>query len=114
MRVILYAGRPAAIAHDGRVVFCSQIDVLEPEHPVRRFVGAICIWSLDVDAGRLAIPSDQSLLEVDARALLMPTELFEPLERELADHELAEHFGVPLEQVELRREELAALQAAAS
>ena len=112
MRVIFYDNRPAAIAHDGRVVFCTQIDVLEVEHPVRRFVSAICIWSLDVDAGRLAIPWDQLQLEVYARALLMPAELFEPLDRELAEHELAEHFGVPLEQVELRREDLAALQAA--
>ncbi|MDQ4049109.1 MAG: ImmA/IrrE family metallo-endopeptidase [Actinomycetota bacterium] len=112
MRVIFYDNRPAAIANDGRVVFCTQIDVLEVEHPVRRFVSAICIWSLDVDAGRLPIRWDQLLLEVYARALLMPTELFDPLERELPDHELAEHFGVPLEQVELRREDLAALEAA--
>ncbi len=114
MRVISYEGRPAAIAHQGRVVFCSHIDVLEIEHPVRRFVSALCIWSLDVDAGRLAMRWDQLLLEVYARALLMPAELFEPLEGELADHQLAEHFGVPLEQVELRREDLVALQAAGS
>ena len=111
MRVIFYDDRPAAIAHDGRVVFCTQIDVLEPEHPVRRFVSALCIWSLDVDAGKLAMPWDQLLLEVYARALLMPAELFEPRDGKLPDHALAADFGVPLEQVELRREDLAALRA---
>ena len=41
----------------------------------------------------------------------MPAELFNALDQELEDHELAEHFSVPLEQVEARRNDLLAQRA---
>ena len=69
-------------------------------------------WSCEVDARRVPVRFDPLAAEVYARALLMPAELFEALKRELPDHVIAEDLNVPLEQVALRRVDLAAGRAA--
>ena len=107
MRAIFYGGRLAALAEGERVVFCPQIEVLEPDHPLRRFVSAVCLWSCGVDARRIPARFDPGAAELYARALLMPAELFAELARELPDHVIAEDLSVPLEQVALRRADLA-------
>lgn len=93
-------------------MFCPHIDVLEADHPLRRFISAVCLWSREVDARRVPVRWDPGVAEVYARALLMPADLFEELERELPDHVLAEDLNVPLEQVERRRADLGAERAA--
>ena len=111
MRAIYYDGRLAAWADGDRVTFPADIDVLERDHPLRRFVSAVCVWSCETDTRNVPVAWDPGAAEVYARALLMPTELFDPLDLKLFDHELAELFSVPLEQVELRREDLLAQRA---
>ncbi len=106
MRPIFYGGRPVAHAHGDEAIFCPQIEVLEEEHPLRRFVSCLCLWSCEVDA-RCA-RWDPGAAEIYARALLMPAELFKALIRELPDHVIAEELCVPLEQVALRRGDLRA------
>jgi len=105
VRAIFYAGRPAAYTDGDRVVFSDHVAVLERDHPLRRFVSAVCVWSCEADAGALPGGWDPVTAELYARALLMPAELFEGLDRGLADHQLAEHFCVPLEQVRARRQD---------
>ena len=110
MRAIYYDGRLVAHAEDNCVILAPQINVLEGDHPLRRFVSAVCVWSWETDTRNVPVAWDPGAAEVYARALLMPTELFDPLDLKLF-HELAELFSVPLEQVELRREDLLARRA---
>ena len=112
MRAIFYGGRLAALAEGDRVIFCPHIEILEADHPLRCFISAVCLWSCEVDARRVPVRFDPCAAEVYARALLMPAEIFRVLERELPDHVIAEDLSVPLEQVALRREDLAAERAA--
>jgi len=111
VRAILYNGRTAAYTDCDQVVLSDRVAVLERDHPRRRFVSAVCVFSCEADAGNVPGGWNSRRAELYARALLMPTELFDPLERVLADHELAEHFAVPLEQVRARRGDLAAQRA---
>ncbi len=112
MRGIIYNDRLVALAEDDWVTFTDPVNVFEVEHPVRRFVSAMCLWSCEVDAVRPRIPYRTEVALLYARALLMPADLFDALDRELEDHVLAEEFNVPLEQVVLRREDLLAQQPA--
>jgi hypothetical protein len=45
-----HRGRLAAVAAD-RVYYAGHIEVLESEHPERRFVPALCLYSHAVDTG---------------------------------------------------------------
>ncbi len=101
MRAIIPGGRLAALA--GEVVSLAwHIDVLELDHPERRFVSALCVYCCEVDEGLVEGPFCQEQGERYARALLMPEEAFAPVAG-WADVELAELFAVPLEQVDGRR-----------
>jgi hypothetical protein len=90
-----------------RVYYTSHIEVLEPDHPERRFVAALCLYSHAVDTGRAGRPYDQAEAEAFARALLMPCEAFGPVIAS-SDLELAELFTVPLDQVTRRRRDYVA------
>ncbi|MEA2250039.1 MAG: hypothetical protein QOG70_281 [Solirubrobacteraceae bacterium] len=103
MRLIVFRHRVAALAAE-RVYFAAQIEVLEPDHPDRRFVAALCLYSHAVATGQVGRPYDQRDAERFARALLMPEQSFEPLAG-CSDAELAERFTAPLDQVRARRED---------
>jgi hypothetical protein len=107
MRLIVHRGRVAALAAE-RVYYASHIEVLEPHHPERRFVAALCLYSHAVDTGRAGRP-DQGEAEAFARALLMPREAFGPV-LAWSDLKLAELFTVPLDQVARRRRDYVAAQ----
>lgn len=51
MPAIVHRGRLAALAGE-RVHYAPHIEVLEPDHPERRFVAAPCLYSHAVDTGR--------------------------------------------------------------
>lgn len=104
MTPIRYSGRIAALAID-RVHFAPHIDVLEPDHPTRRFVGAMALVARAVDERQCDGPYEDGEAERLVRAGLMPADLFGVLEAR-PDWWLAEMFGAPLEQVRKRREEL--------
>ena len=101
VRTIFHRHRIAALAAE-RVYYASHIEVLEPDHPERRFVAALCLYSHAVDTGRAGRPYDQGEAEAFARALLMPDEAFVPVVA-WTDVELAELFTAPLDQVMRRR-----------
>jgi hypothetical protein len=101
VRLIVHRARVAALAAE-RVYYAPHVEALEPDHPERRFVAALCLYSHAVDNGQARCSYDQGEAECFARALLMPTAAFE---RVIAwsDLELAELFTVPLDQVAQRR-----------
>jgi len=103
---ITYAGRCAALSRGEDVLLAPQIAALEPSHPDRAFVCLLCTWAREVLEGRAPGPYRDDIAHVYARSHLMPAHDFWPLRRR-PDHRLAEHFGVPLVQVERRRVELA-------
>ena len=108
MTTISYQGRIVAevSATDARIAD-SVGAALEPGHPVRRFVAGMCVLAMQTEEGNVDGPyTDQRAAQV-VRSVTMPIDEFEALSG-LADHELAEHFNVPLEQVELHRETVAA------
>ena len=105
MRLIIHRHRVAALAAE-RVYYASHIEVLEPDHPERRFVAALCLYSHSVDTGEAGSSYDQGEAEAFARALLMPREALVSV-IDWSDPELAELFTVPLDQVKLRRRDSA-------
>jgi hypothetical protein len=63
-----------------RVYYSPHIEVLEPDHPERRFVAALCLYSHAVDTRRAGLGFyDPEDVERFARALLMPGEEFVPV-----------------------------------
>jgi hypothetical protein len=106
VHVIVHRGRVAALAAE-RVYFTPHIEVLEPDHPERRFVAALCLYGHAVDTGQAAVPGyDQDRAERFARMLLMPGSDFDSAAF-LSDAQLAECFAAPLDQVRVRRRERA-------
>ena len=103
MRTIIHRHRIAALAAE-RVYYASHIEVLEPDHPERRFVAALCIYSHAVDTGRAGRPYRQCDAERFARTLLLPAEDLRAVAGRPAV-ELAETFGAPLDQVRARLRE---------
>jgi hypothetical protein len=78
-----------AAAVTGEVVFlATDIDVVEDDHPDRRFVVALCLCEPEVDPGGLGGPGDQAEVERMARALLIPDAAFDRLV-DRPDHGLA-------------------------
>jgi len=111
MRPIRYADRTVALCAGDDVLLAPEIAALEPDHPTRRFVSLLCVFSAEVDAG--AAPDgvcrySPGAAERYARRALMPDELFCPLAQS-PDHELAEAFAAPLEQIAKKRRDLAGI-----
>jgi hypothetical protein len=109
MRPIRYANRTVALCDGDDVLLAPEIAALEPEHPTRRFVSMLCVYSAELDA-RADQPGagDYSAGDAEryARGELVPDALFEPLAGR-PDHELAEAFIVPLDQIAEKRRDLA-------
>jgi hypothetical protein len=104
VRLIIHRGRVAALAAE-RVYYAPQIEALEPDHPERRFVAALCLYSHAVNTGQPGTDRyDQEEAERFARALLMPAEHFDA-SAWLPDADLAEQFVAPLDHVSARRDE---------
>jgi hypothetical protein len=66
VRTIIHRHRIAALAAE-RVYYASHIEVLEPDHPERRFVAALCLYTHAVDTGRAGRPYEQAEAEAVAR-----------------------------------------------
>lgn len=109
MTAIRYQGRLVAIVDRGAVRFAPAIGVLERDHPRRRFVGLLALYADQVDQGAFPAPYCDRRAEAWARAVVMPADEFDPVE-ELPDHEVAEYFAAPLDQVVRRRAELAPVE----
>jgi hypothetical protein len=64
-----YADRTLALWEGDEVLLAPAIAVLEPDHPRRRFVEMMCVYSAELDSGRLAaVPYRDEDVERYARA----------------------------------------------
>jgi hypothetical protein len=108
MQLIRYQGWPVAHADADEVHFHpALLDLADVEegHALVRFACALALHVFEVATGLEEGPFDQRRVERFARTLLMPGEEFLALAGE-SDAALAEWFGVPIEQIPLRRAEL--------
>ena len=105
MRLIIHRRRIAAVA-GRRLYYAPHIEVLESDHPERRRVAAMSLYSHAVDTGRVGRPYRQRDAERFARCLLLPSEELVSLAGRPAV-ELAEMLGAPLDQVTVRLRERA-------
>jgi hypothetical protein len=106
VRAISYRGELVAIATRSRAYLAPRIDALAPGDQVLRFVAAMCLYSHDVDEGRVPGPFKNSDAELYARCVLLPDEEFECHAHD-RDDELARRLGVPVEQIVAKRRDLA-------
>ncbi len=83
------------------------IDDLPRGHPLRRFVAAMCMYAHDVRHGLVPGPYSDARAELYARCLLLPDRAA-AAGADLSDKQLAEAWGMPLEQVRAKRCELGA------
>jgi len=83
------------------------IDDLPRGHPLRRFVVAMCMYAHDVRRGLVPGPYTDQRAELYARCLLLPDRAA-AAGADLSDKQLAEAWGMPLEQVRAKRCELGA------
>lgn len=108
MTLITYRGRIAAAAGPDRFILAPHVAQRPDGDPVKRFVCFLALYARDVLRGEL--PDEPrhyvpARAERYARACLLPQRDF-PARRYFTDHELAELFGVPVEQITARRAEL--------
>jgi hypothetical protein len=108
MTLITYQGRAVAIAAVDRFSLAVHIDRLPDRHSLKTFVCFLVLYARDVHTGEL--PGDSSHYEPAdgeryARAALIPAREFRALAHR-PDRDLAERFGVPVEQIARRRRDL--------
>ncbi len=102
---ILYFDNDVVGATDGHLVFfLDSIEVLESDHPRRRFVAMLAVYATEIAEGQYPGPYRTADAQDFARCMLMPAHEFLALARR-CDRELAEHFAVPLDQVAIHRAE---------
>jgi hypothetical protein len=108
MLVISWQGRTVARVDDDDFDVEPHIEVLEADHPHRRWVTCLGLFGQRVLAGDIPAPYSDSRARLFARAVLLPDEIFCDL-AELPDAWIAEHFNVPLAEVAEKREDIRAL-----
>jgi hypothetical protein len=106
VRAISYRGELVAVVTRNRVHLAPRIEALPLGEPELRFVAAMCLYSRDVDEGEVPGPFSSCDAELFARCVLLPDEEFEHRANE-PDSKLATRFGVPVEQVAAKRQDLA-------
>lgn len=106
MRLIVYAGRPAAFVTRWQICLLEQIEVLERDHPIRRWVMCLAFFAQDLAAGHIHGDFTAFRAAHFARTALIPDEDFLAV-GDLDDALLAELFNVPLDQVAEKRLDVA-------
>src|SRR5690242_6134799 len=76
MEIVTWRNRTAATVDLNETWLCPQIEVLETDHPERRFVCAMCLYAQDVVTGVLPGPYTQEDAERFARSFLAPDSAF--------------------------------------
>jgi hypothetical protein len=110
MTLITYRGRAVALAGRERFYLAPHIAQRRDADPLKTFVCYLAAYAHDVMTGQL--PGEPrcylpARAERYARECLLPPRAFRA-RAERSDRELAERFGVPLEQIAARRADLAA------
>jgi hypothetical protein len=101
-----YDDRLAAFADWDDVEFAPWIEALDPEHPTRRFVAAMCEFLHEAERARIELPGAPEAALFYARTILMPLDEWVPRQG-WSDDSLAEHFNVPLREAKWRRLDVA-------
>jgi len=109
--LIHYDGEVLGLAAGTRVRYTPALERREALEPLRtrwlkRFVYAMGLYAIDVAHGRLAAPYDDARAQYFARTFLIDDDAFRRVES-CSDIELADRFGVPVAQIELKRRDLA-------
>lgn len=113
MRAISYRGELVAIATRARVYLAPAVSALGRGDPKLRFVAAMCLYSRDVDQGHVPRPYRDEDAELYARCLFLPDDRFVAPAHE-DDCDLADRFGVPVEQIAAKRRDIEPMWAAAA
>ncbi|MBA2716454.1 MAG: ImmA/IrrE family metallo-endopeptidase [Propionibacteriales bacterium] len=106
MQQITYRSSAAAVATRERFWLVDEIDELPNGHPVKAWVTILCVFARDVMAGTIPGPFTQARAERFAREVMLPAERF-IARAHVEQEELAAHFNVPAEQVQVRFVDLA-------
>lgn len=105
LQPIGFRGRLAASASIDRFFLAPHIEVLEDDHPDRRFVSLMCWYARDVLTGLAPGPYNDRAAEFCVRSFLIDDDDF-ALHWRFDDALLAERYAVPLDQVTQKRLEL--------
>jgi hypothetical protein len=100
-------GELLALSSDSQVWFAPSIEMLETDHPRWRFAAMLSLVAALMQEGDHAQPYDRDMAAYYARYILIPTETFEFYAHAECDARLAERFNVPLDQIALKRRDLA-------
>lgn len=107
--LIVYEGEIVASVGATRVYFVPPINALESGDPLLRFVSLMAAYALEVRHGSAPGPYTHARAEAFARFALIDDDRFEMLDANgLSDELLAGHFGVPVDQIERKRQDLGA------
>lgn len=109
MTLITYRRRAVAIAGPDRFHLAPHIAQRPNGDPLKRFVCFLALYARDVLTGQLPGEPHRYLPhrgERYAREALLPHDEFAAIAHR-PDREIAEHFGVPLEQIARRRNDVA-------
>ena len=112
MSLIVYRGEIVAVPGASRVHLSPQLEALDADDPLVRFVSLMVAYFLAVREGRAPGPYTDERAERFARLVLMDDDEFRSLDgNRFEDGLIAGHFGVPAEQVEEKRQDLLMLSA---
>lgn len=103
MEIVIWRNRAAATVDLDETRLAPQIEVLETDHPERRFVCAMCLYAHEVLTGVLPGAYDQEYAERYARTFLAPDWAFS--DPTWPDEAIAELYAIPLDQVQAGRRE---------
>jgi hypothetical protein len=103
---VTYRGRLVAAATAERTYVSAPLLERGTDGCKLRFVLAMCLYAMDVDAGVLPGPHSEDAAAMFARACLMPRSEFAAW-LDQPDDRLAGRFGVPVLEVGRRRQDLA-------
>lgn len=105
--LITYDGEIVASVGATRVYLAPPIEALENGDPLLRFVSLMAGYALEVRHGSAPGPYTDARAELFTRLALIDDDQFEMLDANgISDELLAGHFGVPVEQVERKRQDL--------
>lgn len=105
MILVRHANRLAATVTKIGIVFAPHIDVLEADHPIRRWVTCMAAFGNEILNGRLDGPYTPERAAHFARTALIPDQEFAVV-NDVDDALLAEHFNVPIFQMAEKRTDL--------
>ncbi len=98
MAMISHDGEPVAFVGATRAYLAPSLEDADAGDPLRRFVAGMCLYALDVAAGRLPGPYTDANAERFARCVLIDSTEFARRQHE-PDQRLAARFNLPVKQI---------------